>query len=106
VLATGLAKGRLGLPEEESFEGRGLSHCASCGSARLVRMLGHTQCKDCGAEDSVIPEGAPAPASAPGEAEPTPPAPPSSPPSPPSPASKLADDVRAALERQFGRDSR
>jgi thioredoxin reductase (NADPH) len=30
VLATGLNKGRLGLPEEESFEGRGLSHCASC----------------------------------------------------------------------------
>src|SRR5438445_5178060 len=30
VLATGLAKGRLGLPDEESFEGRGLSHCASC----------------------------------------------------------------------------
>jgi thioredoxin reductase (NADPH) len=30
VLAMGLAKGRLGLPEEEAFEGRGLSHCASC----------------------------------------------------------------------------
>ena len=30
MLATGLNKGRLGLPEEESFEGRGLSHCASC----------------------------------------------------------------------------
>lgn len=30
VVATGLSKGRLGLPEEDSFEGRGLSHCASC----------------------------------------------------------------------------
>lgn len=30
VIATGLAKGRLGVPNEESFEGRGLSHCASC----------------------------------------------------------------------------
>ncbi|UYN97554.1 MAG: FAD-dependent oxidoreductase [Enhydrobacter sp.] len=30
VVATGLNKGRLGLPEEESFEGRGLSHCAAC----------------------------------------------------------------------------
>jgi thioredoxin reductase len=30
VIATGLDKGRLGLPEEERFEGRGLSHCASC----------------------------------------------------------------------------
>lgn len=30
VIATGLAKGRLDVPDEESFEGRGLSHCASC----------------------------------------------------------------------------
>ena len=30
VIATGLAKGRLGLPEEDDYEGRGLSHCASC----------------------------------------------------------------------------
>ena len=30
VIATGLNKGRLGLPEEERYEGRGLSHCASC----------------------------------------------------------------------------
>ena len=30
VIATGLAKGRLGLPEEDEYEGRGLSHCASC----------------------------------------------------------------------------
>jgi thioredoxin reductase (NADPH) len=30
VIATGLNKGRLGLPEEDQYEGRGLSHCASC----------------------------------------------------------------------------
>lgn len=30
VLATGLEPGRLGLGEEARFEGRGLSHCASC----------------------------------------------------------------------------
>jgi thioredoxin reductase (NADPH) len=30
VIATGLDKGRLGLPNEDEFEGRGLSHCASC----------------------------------------------------------------------------
>ncbi len=30
VIATGLAKGRLGLPGEDDYEGRGLSHCASC----------------------------------------------------------------------------
>src|SRR5262245_23497978 len=30
VIATGLNKGRLGIPGEERFEGRGVSHCASC----------------------------------------------------------------------------
>jgi thioredoxin reductase (NADPH) len=30
VIATGLNKGRLGLPEEDEYEGRGLSHCAIC----------------------------------------------------------------------------
>ena len=30
VIATGLGKGRLGLPGEDEYEGRGLSHCASC----------------------------------------------------------------------------
>ncbi len=30
VVATGLANGRLGVPGEEQYEGRGLSHCASC----------------------------------------------------------------------------
>ena len=29
VVATGLNKGRLGVPNEDEFEGRGLSHCAS-----------------------------------------------------------------------------
>jgi thioredoxin reductase (NADPH) len=30
VIATGLNKGKLGLPNEEEFEGRGISHCAHC----------------------------------------------------------------------------
>ena len=30
VIATGLNKGKLGLPNEADFEGRGISHCASC----------------------------------------------------------------------------
>jgi thioredoxin reductase (NADPH) len=30
VVATGLSKGTLGLPEEVEYDGRGLSHCASC----------------------------------------------------------------------------
>jgi thioredoxin reductase (NADPH) len=30
VVATGINKGHLGLPDEEAWEGRGLSHCAAC----------------------------------------------------------------------------
>jgi thioredoxin reductase (NADPH) len=30
VVATGMSKGKLGLPGEEEYEGRGLSHCANC----------------------------------------------------------------------------
>ncbi len=30
VIATGLDKGRLGIPGEDEYEGRGLSHCANC----------------------------------------------------------------------------
>jgi thioredoxin reductase (NADPH) len=30
VVATGLNKGRLGVPNEDAFEGRGISHCAHC----------------------------------------------------------------------------
>src|SRR6185436_8207769 len=30
VVATGLNKGRLGVPKEEDYEGRGISHCAHC----------------------------------------------------------------------------
>ena len=70
-----------------------LSHCASCGSARLVRVLGRTECKDCGAEDSVVAEpddpAAVAPLPSPSEAA-------------ASSASSLSDEVRAALDRQFG----
>ena len=30
VIATGLNRGRLGLPNEDDYEGRGISHCAHC----------------------------------------------------------------------------
>ncbi len=30
VIATGLNKGKLGLPNEADYEGRGISHCAHC----------------------------------------------------------------------------
>jgi thioredoxin reductase (NADPH) len=30
IIATGLSPGTLGLPNEQEFEGRGLSHCAAC----------------------------------------------------------------------------
>ena len=30
VIATGMNKGKLGLPNEDDYEGRGLSHCAHC----------------------------------------------------------------------------
>ena len=30
IVATGLSVGTLGVPDEERFEGRGLSHCAAC----------------------------------------------------------------------------
>lgn len=67
-----------------------LAHCAACGSAALVRRLGQTVCKDCGAEDRVIPETGTS-ADGAGDVRPAP------------PARSLADDVAAALERQFGR---
>ncbi|OLE24412.1 MAG: hypothetical protein AUG49_13395 [Catenulispora sp. 13_1_20CM_3_70_7] len=72
-----------------------LAHCSRCGSARLVRVLGSTQCKDCGAEDCVadsdsvtvtqqaLIEAAPPPADS------------------LTPAAALARDVDAALERHF-----
>ncbi|MBO0712041.1 MAG: NAD(P)/FAD-dependent oxidoreductase [Acetobacteraceae bacterium] len=45
VLATGLEPGRLGIPEEARFIGRGISHCASCdgplyGGERVVVVGG------------------------------------------------------------------
>jgi thioredoxin reductase (NADPH) len=30
IVATGLNKGRLGVPNEDAYEGRGISHCAHC----------------------------------------------------------------------------
>ncbi|MCX9190971.1 hypothetical protein C3Y87_06010 [Carbonactinospora thermoautotrophica] len=34
---------------------RDLDRCASCGSTALVRILGETQCRSCGAVDVVVP---------------------------------------------------
>ena len=65
-----------------------LAHCAECGSARLMRVLGSTQCKDCGAEDRVAPEAA---STAVAESH--------------AGATSLSDDVEAALERHFGHRS-
>ena len=31
-----------------------LARCAACGSSRLVRALGRTECRDCGVEDHVV----------------------------------------------------
>lgn len=67
-----------------------LAHCAACGSPRLVRALGNTHCKDCGAEDRVTPESAPAPATSPESR---------------SGVTTLSEDVHAALERHFGHTS-
>ena len=36
VIATGLNKGRLGLPNEDEYEGRGISHCAVIATARSM----------------------------------------------------------------------
>ena len=76
-----------------------LAHCARCGSARLVRMLGSTQCKDCGAEDQVRSEpgaGAEGAEGAEGEIPAT---------TRPG-ATSLSEDVDAALERHFRHRSR
>ena len=67
-----------------------LAHCGACGSARLVRILGSTECKDCGAQDDVTPEPAGG-VSAEGAAAPE------------RGAGSLSDDVSAALDRQFRR---
>jgi hypothetical protein len=67
-----------------------LDHCAACGSTLLIRLLGETQCRGCGATAervSAAKAPAPASASAPGPAEPA----------------DLAGDVEAALDRLFGR---
>jgi len=67
-----------------------LAHCSECGSARLVRVLGSTQCKDCGAEDRVTPEVEAAGGAATSQT------------SEASCATSLSDDVHAALKRHFG----
>ena len=74
----------------------GLARCASCGSARLVRALGRTECKDCGAEDQVTEADAAAETSAESSGSAGP-----SGRSREAEAAALAEDVRAALEREF-----
>jgi len=63
-----------------------MDRCTSCGSTMLVRLLGETQCRACGAAVS-----APQPAGT----------------APPGPmverGPRLADDVQLALDRMFGR---
>jgi hypothetical protein len=59
-----------------------LARCAACGSSRLARALGRTECKDCGAEDRVAESGSAGATSV------------------TSDAALLAEQVRAALERQ------
>ncbi|GAA1953039.1 hypothetical protein [Catenulispora subtropica] len=67
-----------------------LAHCSECGSARLVRTLGSTQCKDCGAEDSVTAEQPAAAGAGEGAGRES-----------RAGATSLSDDVHAALERHF-----
>ena len=61
-----------------------LARCEACGSARLVRALGRTVCKDCGAEDRVVEAIESSSSDSPDGSD----------------AARLAAEVRAALERQ------
>jgi len=62
-----------------------LDRCATCGSTMLVRALGETTCRACGASQPERPDRADAPAPAG--------------PQHPSSDDALADEVRAALDR-------
>ena len=66
-----------------------LDRCASCGSAALLRRLGETVCRACGHTGDGVPAAAP----------------PEAPPAAARPAGReaLAEEVRAALDRAFGR---
>lgn len=66
-----------------------LARCAGCGSARLVRVLGSTQCKDCGVQDDVTEAPATTDQHATEHTREGP--------------TSLSADVHAALERQFRR---
>lgn len=60
---------------------RALDACAACGSTALVRRLGETVCRTCGATGDAVPAtDAPPPA---------------------TPAAPLSDEVAAALDRMF-----
>ncbi len=85
---------------QSSFDWRAaLDRCPVCASARLVRRLGETECRDCG---SVRPPAAgvgPAIAGRPGETGPG-----GAAGGPAAPG--LAEEVEQALERVLGRTSR
>jgi len=61
-----------------------LDACPDCGSTVLVKRLGDVVCRDCGAS-SAVPEDAAVSTGGPAE------------------VAEVADDVRAALDRLFGR---
>ena len=62
-----------------------LDRCAACGATALVRRLGDTVCRSCGHVGDGLAAAAPPPR---GAAE----------------RAALADEVRAALDRAFGRE--
>jgi hypothetical protein len=63
-----------------------LDHCSSCGSTSLVRRLGETSCRTCGAVGPGVPAALP-----PGVSRPV-------------GKDAIAAEVAAALDRAFGRD--
>ncbi|HVF06418.1 MAG TPA: hypothetical protein VNA20_16370 [Frankiaceae bacterium] len=67
-----------------------LDRCAGCGSTALARRLGETTCGACGQAGDGLPAALPPPRRSP------------APGSPAGPGA-LADEVRAALDRAFGR---
>jgi hypothetical protein len=75
-------------PECRSLHGDdGLDRCADCGSASLVRRLGETVCRSCGAADQVVEADASlAPAASDGARQ------------------RLVGGVSDALDRLFPRD--
>jgi len=75
-----------------------MDRCASCGSMMLVRLLGETQCRTCGAVGTAVRS---APGAPPPDALRTGPA--RTGPAAQARPDGLSDDVQAALDRMFGR---